>query len=87
MMVSSHYNKTVPKAQKLHHNNKRGCPVQKTQAHLEPYQLQDKKVEDEHVSQNTHMWTVKILHSSQRTNSIAQSRPKRDIRPPIKLDL
>ena len=38
----------------------------KTQAHLKPYQPQDKKLEDKHLAQTTHIWTVKTLNSSQR---------------------
>ena len=87
MMVPSHYQQAVPRTQKLHHNDKRGSPVQRTQAHLKPYHIQDKKVENELVSQNNHMWTVKMLNSKQNTDNLAQSRPKRDIKPLIKLDL
>ena len=60
----------------------------KTQAHLKPYQLQSKKSEDEHLSQSNHMWTVK--NESKRPHiidNLVQSRPKRDIKPPVKLDL
>ena len=40
-----------------------GVQYRKTQAHLKPYQPQVKKVEDEHLSQTNHMWTVKALNS------------------------
>ena len=66
---------------------KEGVQYRKTQAHLKPHHLQDKIVNSELVSQNNHMWTVKTLNSKQSTTNLPQSRPKRDIRPPIKLDL
>ena len=66
---------------------KEGVQYRKTQTHLKPYHLQHKIVNSELVSQNNHMWTVKTLNSKQSTTNLAQSRPKRDIRPPIKLDL
>ena len=66
---------------------KEGVQYRKTQADLKPHQVQDKKVEDEPVSQNNHMQTVKTLNSKQSTGNLAQSRPKRVIKPPIKLHL
>ena len=66
---------------------KEGVQYRKTQAHLKPYHLQDKRVENEITSQNDHMWTVKTWNSKHNTDNIAQSRPKRDIRHPIKLYL
>ena len=65
---------------------KEGAQNRKTQAYLKPYHLQDKKVENELVTQNNHMQTVKTLKSKQSITNPAQSRPKRDIRPPIRLD-
>ena len=62
---------------------KEGVQYRKTQAHLKPYQPQDKKVEDEHVSQNNHMQTVKTLNSNHKIDNLAQSRPKRDIKPQL----
>ena len=64
-----------------------GVQSRKMQTHLKPYHLQDKIVNSELVSKNNYMWTVKTLNSKQSTTNLAQSRPKRDIRPPIKLDL
>ena len=62
--------------------NKEGVQYRK------PYQPQVKKVEDEHLSQNTHVQTVKTLSTmSDKSNNLAQSRPKRVIKPPVKLDL
>ena len=67
---------------------KEGVQYRKTQAHLKPYQPQDKKVEDEHLLQNNYMQTVKTLNSKyQKIGNLAQSQPKRDIKLPIKLDL
>ena len=50
------------------------------------YQPQDKKSADKQLLQNNHMQTVKSL-KSQNFDNLTQSRPKRDIKPPIKLDL
>ena len=66
---------------------KEGVQYRKTQAHMKPYHLQEKKVENELVLQNNHMWTVKTLNSKQTSTNLAQSRPKRDIKPPTKMDL
>ena len=72
-MVPSHYHQALPRTQKLHHNNKRGGVCnRKTQAHLKPYYFQDRKVENEHVSQNNHMQTVKTSNSKQNTGNLAQ---------------
>ena len=63
----------------------------KTQAYLKPYQPQFKKTEDEH--SDTDMQTLKAnckqFDSVNNKNNQAQfqSRPKRDIKPPVKLDL
>ena len=67
---------------------KEGIQYRKTLACLKPYQPQVKKVEDEHLLQNTNMWTVKTLNTkSNNSSNLAHSRPKRHIKPPIKLDL
>ena len=66
---------------------KESVQYRKTQAHLKPYQLQDRKVEEEHVLQNNHMQTVITLNSNHRIDNLAQSRPERDIKPLVKLDL
>ena len=67
--------------------SKEDALYRKTQAHLKPYQPQDKKVEDQHLLQTNHIQTVKTLNSNQKIDNLTQSRPKRDINPPIKLDL
>ena len=66
---------------------KEGVQYRKTQVHLKPYQLQNKKVENELVSQNSHIWTVETLNFKLSTGNLAQSRVKGNIKPPIKLDL
>ena len=66
---------------------KEDIQYRKTQGHLKAYHLEDKTSENEMLVQNNHMWTVKISNSKQSTTNLAQSRPKRDIKPPIKLDL
>ena len=66
---------------------KEGIQYRKTQAHLKPYHPQDKTSKNELLAQNNHMQTVKISNSKQSTTNLAQSRPKRDIKPSIKLDL
>ena len=67
---------------------KEGVQYRKTQAHLKPYQPKVKKVEDEYLSQSNHMKTVKIVKSkSHKIDNLAQFRPKRGIKPPVKLDL
>ena len=55
---------------------KEGVQYRKTQVHLKPYHLQDKKVENELVSQNNHMETVKALNYKQNNDNLAQSRLK-----------
>ena len=63
----------------------------KTQAHLKPYQPQSKKREDKHSDND--MQTLKAnhkqLHNAESKNNQVQShsRPKRDIKPPVKPDL
>ena len=55
---------------------------------MKPYQPQVMKVEDEHLSQDNHMQTMNTLNSKyHKTNNLVQSIPKRDIKPPVKLDL
>ena len=61
---------------------KDGVQYRKTQAHMKPYQPQGKENEDEHVLHTTHMQTVKPL-KSQKIDNLAQSRPKRDIKPQL----
>ena len=65
---------------------KEGVQYKKIQDHLKPYQPEVKQAEDKHLSQNNHMWTVKPSKSC-KIDNLTQSRPKRDIKPPIKLDL
>ena len=66
---------------------KEGIQYRQTQAHLKQYHPQYKTSENELLAQNKHMWMVKISNSKQNTTNLGQSRPKRDIKPPIKLVL
>ena len=67
---------------------KEGVQYRKTQAHLKPYEPQGKNSEDKHLSQSNHMWTVKNETKKPHIiDSLVQCRPKRDIKPPVKLDL
>ena len=70
---------------------KEGVTYRKTQSHLKPYDPHSKKSEDEHYKlQSSNMQTVKSYHKQYKTadNPIqSYSRPRRDINPPVKLDL
>ena len=66
---------------------KEGVQYRKTQAHLKSYQPQDKTSENEVLVKKNHMWTVKNSNYKQSDSNLAQSRPRKDIKPPIKLDL
>ena len=70
---------------------KEGVTYRGTQSHLKPYNPQHKKSEDElYTSQSINMQTVKSYPKQCKTvNNPIQShlRPKRDSKPPIKLDL
>ena len=83
-------------AQKLQYNYQGRCYLwevtyRKTPAHLKPYQPQYKKAEDEHSDNN--MWNFKANHKQfdsvkSKNNQVqSDSRPKRDIKPPVQLDL
>ena len=80
---------TEPRSYKI--TTKEDVAYGQTQAHLKPYSLQNKKSEDEHfLLQSSNMWTDKSNHKKfNAVNNQIQSysRPKRDIRPPVKLDL
>ena len=68
-----------------------GVTQRKTWAHLRPYIPQSKKSEDKHsLTQSSDMWTFKSDHKKFNTvdNQVqSYSRPKMDIKPPVKLDL
>ena len=70
---------------------KESVTYRRIQAHLNPYSPQNKKSEDEHcLSQSSSMQTVKSNHKMFNAvdNQLqSYSRPKRDITPPVKLDL
>ena len=63
---------------------KQGVQYRKTQAHLKPYHPQG---EDELLTQEKHKQTVPFAQNKPSATNIAQSRPKRDIKHPKKLDL
>ena len=65
-------------------NTKQGVQYRKTQAHLKPYHPQG---EDELLVQESHKQTVPTVPNKLSAISLAQSRPKRDIKPPNRLDL
>ena len=64
--------------------NKQGIQYRKTLSHLKPYLPQG---EDELLTQEKHKWTVPCAQNKPSATNLAQSRPKRDIKPPKKLDL
>ena len=69
-----------------------GVTYRETQAHSKPYQPQSRKSEDEcSVKQSSDMQTLKQAYCKtfDTMNNQVQphSRPKRDIKPPVKLDL
>ena len=68
-----------------------GVTYKKTQAHLKPYQPQSKTLEDEHLSeQSSDKQTLKADHKKfdcMNNQVQSYSRAKRDIKPPVKLDL
>ena len=63
---------------------KQGVQFRKTQAHLKPHHLQD---EDELCKQDKHKQTIQSAQNHINETNLAQSRTKRDIKPPNKLDL
>ena len=67
---------------------KQGVQYRKTQAHLKPYQLQDEDEDkDELCNQAKHKQTAQGAQSQLYDTNLVQSRPKRDIKPPNRLDL
>ena len=78
-----------PRSYKI--TTKEGVTYRKTQAHLKLYSPQNKKSEDEHcLSQPSNMLTIKSnckQHNTADIQAQSYSRPKRDIKPPVKLDL
>ena len=63
---------------------KQGVQYRKAQTHLKPYHPQG---EDELLIQEKHKRTVPCVQNKPSVTNLAQSRPKRDIKPPEKLDL
>ena len=70
---------------------RQGVTYRKTQTHLKPYQPQSKKSEDEcSVEQSSDMLTLKTnckQFDSMNNQVQSYSKPKKDIKPPVKLDL
>ena len=67
---------------------KQGVQYRKTQVHLKPYQLQDEdKDEDELCTKAKHKWAAQDARTPVSDTNLIQSRPKRDIKPPNRLDL
>ena len=74
-----------------------GAVYRKMQAHLKPYTPQNKKSQStqcvsQPMAQSSHIWPVKQSDhkkSSQVNNQLQvhTGRPKRDTKPPVKLDL
>ena len=57
----------------------------KTQAHLKSYKPEDKQDQE---AKKYHVWTLtKNCKKNTCNNNLAQSRARRYIRPPVKLDL
>ena len=81
----------VFRAKDIKDNYKEGDTYRKTQVHLKSFTPKHKKSEDEHcLSQSSNMHTVKSNCKKCHTvdnQTQSYSRPKRDIKPPIKLDL
>ena len=65
---------------------KQGVQYRKIQAHLKPYQPQDED-EDELCNQAKHKWAAQGAQNPLSGANLVQSRPKRDIKPPNRLDL
>ena len=63
---------------------KQGVQYRKAQAHLKPYHPQG---ENELLIQEKYKRTVPHVQNKPSATNLAQSRPKRDIKPPNKLDL
>ena len=66
---------------------KQGVQYKKTQAYLKPYKLQEDTSENELFAQNTHKGTVTSTKCKQSKANLAQSRARRDIKPPKRLVL
>ena len=64
---------------------KDGVTYRKTQAHLKPYKPEDKQEQE---AKKYHMWTLtKNGDKNTCNNNLAQSRARRQVKPPVKLDL
>ena len=66
---------------------KQGIQYRKMQTHLKSYKRQEDTSENKLLVQNTHKWTVTCTKYKQNNAILAQSRARRDIKPPKRLDL
>ena len=66
---------------------KQGVQYRNSQAHLKSYQPQENTSENEVLVQSNHKQTVKSAKYKQSYTNLGQSRTKRDIKPPKRLDL
>ena len=65
-----------------------GVTYRKTQAQLKPYKPQSKQHEAGHsISTKCDMQTAKSKCKTNKSDNLVQSRPKRDIKPPVRLYL
>ena len=64
-----------------------GVQYRKTQAHLKSYKPLEDTSENELLVQNTHKWTVTSAKYKHNNANLGQSRARRDIKLPIRLDL
>ena len=72
------------KNQEVMITTKEGVQYRKTQPHLKPYHPHG---EDELLTQEKHNQTVPCAQNKLNATNLAQSRPKRDIKPPNRMDL
>ena len=60
----------------------------KTQGHLKPYRPENKQYEAGYsIMKKCNMWAVKPANKVNTTDNLVQSKPKRNIKPPVMLDL
>ena len=65
-----------------------GVTYRKMQAYLKPYMPQKKQCGAEHsIMKMCDMWTVNPVNKVNTSDNLVQSRPKRNIKPTVKLDL
>ena len=88
MAVSRHYYKLMCTDRKLQYYYKARCYLQEDTSSPEAYQPQNKTLEDESsVEQSTFKQTLKQADCNQFNQVQPYSKPKRDIKSPVELDL